>query len=76
MPRTNYGVPREAVELAKDLRKEFGGYMTAAAVGRWLGASPKVYTKWLSDIPGYLIGERKKYDVRDVARKLVESKED
>ena len=76
MPRTNIGVPREAVELAKDLRREYGGYMTAAAVGRWLGVSPKSYAKWLEDVPSYLIGERRKYDVRDVARKLIESKED
>ena len=73
MPRVKFTTPPEQLEIEDDLRKRYGGMMTAAAVGRELGLTIHQYTIWLRDVNFVMVNGRKRYRVAAVAEKLYRS---
>ena len=75
MPRTKVGVPPEQLIIEEELRKRYGGMMSAAAVGRELGLNRAPgYTRWLDGLPYNEVNGRKKWTVRVVAQKIYETR--
>ena len=75
MPRTKVGVPPEQLIIEEELRTRYGGMMSAAAVGRELGlCKAPSYTRWLDGLPYNEVNGRKKWSVRDIARKIFETR--
>lgn len=75
MPRTKVGIPWEQQELEEELRQRYGGYMTKPEIAQELGISiPTVY-KWVEGMEAFKVGRIRKYRVRDVAKRIYESKE-
>lgn len=71
MPKVNFLVPPGQLEIENDLRRRYGGMMTASSIGRELGiVDHKSYEEWLNDVPFVLVNGRKRYRVAAVAEKL------
>lgn len=74
MPRITFLAPPEVTQLADDLRKKYGGMMTARDVGREIGVThADSYVKYLKDVPAVIVNNRKRYRVMDVAKKIYDS---
>lgn len=72
MPRTKYLTPPQQKDIEEDLRERYGGgMMTAIDVGRELGIKDHTsYEAWLSDVPYYIVNNRKRWRVADIAKKM------
>ena len=62
-------------EKADELRRTFGvGAMTQAQIGEELGIKETATHAWVRDVPHITVNGRPKYQVSDVARKIVASR--
>lgn len=75
MPRTNVGVPPEQKQIEQDLRSQYGGMMGTSDIARELGVGWETASAWTKDLTATKVGRRRRYYVRDVAKKLYESRE-
>lgn len=75
MPRTNVGVPPEQKQIEQDLRSQYGGMMGLPEIAIELGVSKVTARKWLKGVPATTVVRSRRYRVRDVAKKLYESRE-
>lgn len=76
MPRTKIGIPWEQQELESELRKRYGGFMSRAEIGKEIGKSRPTVLKWIEGMRAYHFDKiTSRYDVRDVAKRIYESKE-
>ena len=75
MPRTNFCIPTDQLNIAEDIRKRYGNMLTARDVGAVIGvAHYKSINKWLEGLPCFEINNRRRYSAADVARKLYEAR--
>ena len=59
-------------EKADELRRTFGvGALTQAQIGEELGIKETATHDWVRDVPHITVNGRPKYQVSDVARKIV-----
>ena len=58
------------IEIANDIKKDFGSCLSISDVGRYLGFCYRKTRNFLSDLPYYDTGKEKKYLAIDIARKL------
>lgn len=73
MPRVKLGLPEWQKEKEAELRERYGGAMRAAEVGREIGInSPRLYMQWLAPLTRNKVTKR--YDTREVARKMYEER--
>lgn len=74
MPRVRtLGVPEALRELENTIKEQFGNMLSPADVGKLLGLKHQnSYNKWLEDVPGHIVLDRRKYFAFDVAKKLYE----
>lgn len=78
MPRTKVGIPWEQQELEAELRERYKGkgYMSLRDIATELGVSIPTVRKWAEGMDRFKIGREHKYRVRDVAKRIYESKEE
>jgi predicted transcriptional regulator len=59
-------------ELRQDMREQFGSFLTASEIGKYLGCSPKTASEYIKehDLHPVMVGNRRKYSVRDLAKLL------
>ena len=57
---------------ADELRRTFGaGMLTREQVGQELGLKHAAAGRWVKDVPHVMVNGRPKYQVSDVARKII-----
>lgn len=74
MPRTKVGIPWEQQELEAELRERYGGYMMIPQIREELGVSEPTVRKFMDGADWFRVGRARKYRVRDVAKRIYESK--
>lgn len=74
MPKVRaLGVPDKQRELENTIKEQYGNMLSPADVGKLLGLKHQnSYNKWLENVPGHMILDRRKYFAFDVAKKLYE----
>lgn len=73
MPISNICVPEGQLAIERELRENYGGHMTKKQVAVEMGFSVQDYTavnKWLDGVRYVDVNGRKKWPVREVARKI------
>lgn len=58
------------VEIANDIKKEYGSFLSLADVSRYLGFCYRKTKKFLEGVTYYDTGKEKKYLAIDIARKI------
>lgn len=62
-------------EKRADLRQRHGGKLGLSEIKDELGVKdPKTARKWLDGLPFSYVGNRKKWDVEDIAKRLYEQR--
>ena len=74
MPRVNLGKSPELRAREAALREQYGGFMNLANLAKEFGVTRCTAGKIAKSIPSYGFGKTLRYDVRDVAKLIEDSR--
>lgn len=75
MPKVKeLGVPERRKEIENGLRRNYGGSLTVGNLCELLNTKERrTATKFVADVPYFMVGARKRWRTEDVAKRIYEA---